>query len=194
MRAQDVAGRRFAVTKWREGYDMEQVDALLERGASTLADLQRGRDGAGHLTSEGVRSSRFSPTKLRQGYDQDEVDDFLDELAAELDSALASGAPVGRGPTLFEAEAARRDGSVTGARSVAAARTAWRRRPPVLLVAQAAAAIVFVIGLALSVVDYALGPVDPLLLMAVGGVGGLLVQLRTFAWENSQRPTPPDPS
>ena len=76
----DVRAKRFAVTKFREGYDQRDVDAFLERAATALD-----RAGAsGVMTADGVVQVRFNPTKFSAGYDQDEVDDFLDELTMTL--------------------------------------------------------------------------------------------------------------
>ncbi|GGK92870.1 DivIVA domain-containing protein [Curtobacterium luteum] len=83
MLAGDVAAKRFAPTKWREGYDQGQVDDFLDRVRATLAAYERGRP-AEPLTAEDVTMSRFRPTRFRDGYDQDEVDDFLDQVVVEL--------------------------------------------------------------------------------------------------------------
>ena len=83
MSAQDVAQKRFSTTRWREGYDQDEVDAFLDRAQATLAALEQGRAGSG-LTPEDVVSMRFRPTRFRPGYAQDEVDDFLDEVVVAL--------------------------------------------------------------------------------------------------------------
>jgi DivIVA domain-containing protein len=83
MLAGDVAAKRFAPTKWREGYDQQQVDDFLARVQATLAEYERGRP-ADPLTAEDVVASRFLPTRFRVGYSQDQVDDFLDEVVVEL--------------------------------------------------------------------------------------------------------------
>ncbi len=83
MLAGDVAAKRFAQTKWREGYDQQQVDDFLARVQRTLAEYERGRP-ADPVTAEQVVASRFQPTRFRTGYAQDEVDDFLDAVVVEL--------------------------------------------------------------------------------------------------------------
>jgi DivIVA domain-containing protein len=85
MKSQDVQEKTFAVTKWRQGYDMDEVDAVLARVSATLAEQEQGRPAAvDAMTADEVVHARFSPTKFREGYDQDQVDDFLDKVAAAL--------------------------------------------------------------------------------------------------------------
>lgn len=67
-------------TKFREGYDIPEVDAFLKRAAAAL-------DGTGTgaaLTAADVLNVKFHPTKFREGYDQDVVDDLLDEVVLAL--------------------------------------------------------------------------------------------------------------
>jgi DivIVA domain-containing protein len=89
LTSQDVRARRFAVTRWRRGYERADVDALLVRAAAVLDELAAGRTPSPPLTGEEVRSTTFGTTGLREGYDEREVDDFLDGLAAALDAASA---------------------------------------------------------------------------------------------------------
>ncbi|WP_310796085.1 DivIVA domain-containing protein [Herbiconiux gentiana] len=85
MNARDVQEKTFAGTKWREGYDIEEVDAMLARVAETLTAYEEGRAAPGQvLTGDEVVHQRFSQTKFRAGYDQDQVDDFLDRVAVAL--------------------------------------------------------------------------------------------------------------
>jgi DivIVA domain-containing protein len=86
VQAAEIATKTFTTTAWRSGYDMAQVDDLLDRARTALAGHEAGRPVVGGLTAEGVVAARFSPTKFRQGYDQDEVDDYLDQLVAALRS------------------------------------------------------------------------------------------------------------
>jgi DivIVA domain-containing protein len=93
LRAEDVRARRFTVTRWHRGYDVAEVDVLLERAASALEELAAGAPaGPAHpaLTGEEVRSSTFGTTLRRTGYDEAEVDEFLDALAEALDAASVS--------------------------------------------------------------------------------------------------------
>ncbi len=69
----------FTRTKWGEGYDPGEVDALVARIRATL------EDGSGRLTAADVEAARITPT--RPGYDMDEVDDYLDALKVALAAA-----------------------------------------------------------------------------------------------------------
>lgn len=83
MLAQDVVATRFTPTRFREGYDQDQVDDLLDKITATFAAVEQGR-GLGPLTADEVVAARFQPTKFREGYDQDQVDAFLDQVVTAL--------------------------------------------------------------------------------------------------------------
>jgi DivIVA domain-containing protein len=85
LRSADIPSIRFGVTKWREGYDQQQVDEFLAKAATALAAVEAGR--VPELTGDDVVNARFAPTKFREGYDQDAVDDFLDRVAVALRTA-----------------------------------------------------------------------------------------------------------
>jgi len=70
----EIRATKFSVTRWREGYDKEEVDAFLARAALAL-------DTGNPLSSLEIVNARFQPTKFREGYNQNQVDDFLDRLA-----------------------------------------------------------------------------------------------------------------
>jgi DivIVA domain-containing protein len=72
-----VLEARFTVTRFREGYDQDEVTAFLQRAQAALAAWERGT-GAPGLTGDDVVNQRFTPTKFDNGFDQDEVDVFLD--------------------------------------------------------------------------------------------------------------------
>jgi DivIVA domain-containing protein len=91
MRAQDVAEKRFQPTKYRNGYDQQDVDDLLDRVQATLIVAEGGTipttgrlATAKPLRPEDVKGARFRVSRWREGYDQDQVDDFLDDVVAEL--------------------------------------------------------------------------------------------------------------
>lgn len=69
-------------TKYREGYDITQVDAFTEQAAATLDAHAAGLTGP--LTPDDVLRAKFQATKFRDGYDQDEVDDLLDVVVNAL--------------------------------------------------------------------------------------------------------------
>lgn len=61
---------RFAPTKFRAGYDQDQVDAFLDQ---VVAALRSGTT---------VAAPRFAASTFREGYDQEEVDRALEPLRA----------------------------------------------------------------------------------------------------------------
>lgn len=66
-----ISDIRFTPVRFREGYDMAQVDELL----STIETLPL------YARAERLKAARFMPVRLREGYDMREVDRYLDELA-----------------------------------------------------------------------------------------------------------------
>jgi DivIVA domain-containing protein len=65
---------RFSPVRLREGYDMAEVDRLLDAVGDSAA--------RGVAPGPEVTAARFSRTRFREGYDVSEVDAFLVELAA----------------------------------------------------------------------------------------------------------------
>ncbi|GAA1695488.1 hypothetical protein GCM10009745_46590 [Kribbella yunnanensis] len=70
----------FTRVRWREGYDIDEVDAFLERLAATV----EGRYVDTPVTAADIRNISFTPTRLREGYAIDEVDTFLDQAERGL--------------------------------------------------------------------------------------------------------------
>ncbi|MBO1752047.1 DivIVA domain-containing protein [Actinotalea sp. BY-33] len=91
--AAEVRSARFTPTKFREGYEPEQVDALMARVAAGLDAAATGE--APGVTAEDVLNARFKATKFTEGYDQDQVDDFLDRVVASLRAGEGAGAAAG---------------------------------------------------------------------------------------------------
>ncbi|PZF79665.1 DivIVA domain-containing protein [Jiangella anatolica] len=75
-----VPGARFLVVRMREGYDIGEVDAFVDRILAAA------------LTTDAVRQVQFTTVRLRAGYDMQAVDEYLDEVAAWLETAAATGA------------------------------------------------------------------------------------------------------
>jgi DivIVA domain-containing protein len=69
---EEITMARFTPTRIREGYDMAEVDELLDR---VVAALGRGEPVAGLIAE-----ARFSVVTWREGYHKAEVDDFLARL------------------------------------------------------------------------------------------------------------------
>jgi DivIVA domain-containing protein len=74
-----AASRDFSTTRLRPGYDIEEVDALVEAIRQTFLGIRQPS-----LAADEIRNKRFSTTRLRPGYDEEEVDDFLDAVQLRL--------------------------------------------------------------------------------------------------------------
>ena len=75
----EVASKTFSLTKFREGYSVDDVREFLQTAAAALENPPRAK-----LTAADVAGVRFQPTRFRSGFDQDEVDDYLDRIASAL--------------------------------------------------------------------------------------------------------------
>jgi DivIVA domain-containing protein len=108
---------RFSTTKLREGYDIADVDAAVDRVFVALAD------GATSMTASDVSSLRFNPVRLAAGYDMGEVDTWLDQAAAELGrtsgdaSPAAPAAPATPASAAYETTSGTRSDAITEVRS-----------------------------------------------------------------------------
>ncbi len=81
--AAELRGTALRTTRFSAGYDVTEVDALLDRAAAAL-------EGAGVLTPDDVHAAVFTQT-WRRGYAVDQVDDLLDRVADALRPAPALG-------------------------------------------------------------------------------------------------------
>ena len=79
------AARSLRRTKFREGYDVAEVDAFVIEAVAALDAAARAQVPG--LTADDVLNRRFRTTKFREGYDQDEVDDLLDRVDRGLRGA-----------------------------------------------------------------------------------------------------------
>ena len=103
LTSEDVLNKKLQVTRFREGYEQDEVDELLdevvqtlrawETGAAPQPDDDGGAPGhgarpagapAGVLTSEDVLNKKLQVTRFREGYEQDEVDELLDAIMRVL--------------------------------------------------------------------------------------------------------------
>ena len=67
----------FTVVRWREGYQIDEVDAFLDDIEPRVA-----RGAASGLVDE-ILHVTFGPVRIKRGYDMDEVDHYLDALAVQ---------------------------------------------------------------------------------------------------------------
>lgn len=86
-RVAQVAGRpaekRFPGVRLREGYDVGEVDAFVDRIRAGLGTA---------LTADEVRHVQFTTVRLRLGYDMQAVDEYLDEVLAQVRAGAAPAA------------------------------------------------------------------------------------------------------
>jgi len=75
--AGQVRGVRFRATKFRAGYDQDEVDALLDRVERTLADTGGHLFSRERITARQLADVRLQVTTLREGYHRADVDAFL---------------------------------------------------------------------------------------------------------------------
>lgn len=66
---------QFRTTRFRESYDISEVDAFLAEIGPWLAGRLPNPEAARRISE-----ARFSPVRMRPGYDMDAVDDHLAEL------------------------------------------------------------------------------------------------------------------
>ena len=130
---------RFSTTKLREGYDIADVDAAVDRVFVALAD------GATSMTASDVSSLRFNPVRLAAGYDMGEVDTWLDQAATELGRTSGGVAPAAPAAAATPASSAYETPSGTRSDAI----TEVRSSTPRILV-------VLVLVVLLAVVAYAL--------------------------------------
>ena len=83
----DVLNQKFAATKFREGYDQDEVDDFLDRVTATLKEREGGGQASKPVTAQQIEGITFQTTKWREGYDQQEVDAFLDRVREQLTTA-----------------------------------------------------------------------------------------------------------
>jgi len=68
----EISSVRFTPVRLREGYDMGEVDELLDRLAAAVT--------AGEPVDDVVQDTGFTEVRLREGYAKTEVDEFLQRV------------------------------------------------------------------------------------------------------------------
>lgn len=77
LTADDVLNAKFQATKFRWGYDQNEVDDFLDQVVATLK-------GGRTLHAHDVRTHEFRRTRFREGYAIDDVDALMDAVARTL--------------------------------------------------------------------------------------------------------------
>jgi DivIVA domain-containing protein len=70
----------FTRVRWREGYDIAEVDTFLERLLATA----EGRYVEQPVTPDEIHQVIFTPVRLTSGYKVEEVDAFLEQAETLL--------------------------------------------------------------------------------------------------------------
>ena len=83
-----VEDAKFQVTKFRQGYDMIEVDDFLDR---VVAAAQSGPHEIRRIIAD-IPTAKFQVTTFREGYDMVEVDDLLDIALHALRKHIGEGA------------------------------------------------------------------------------------------------------
>lgn len=94
LTSEDVFTVQFPATKFRDGYDQNQIDDYLDEVVRVLSYYEalnaspEAEVNLAYITVRGVdvREVDFDYTRMRVGYDQDAVDDYLDQVAATLEA------------------------------------------------------------------------------------------------------------
>lgn len=87
MHSTELRSTTIPTTRFGDGYDTSEVDAFLERCASTLETLERGGRLEG-VTPDEIAHVQFRATRFREGYVAAVVDDLLDVIAASVRAQL----------------------------------------------------------------------------------------------------------
>jgi DivIVA domain-containing protein len=86
-----VGSTPFTKTRFREGYDMRDVDRFLTTARRNLLFYEGSTSEQPSLSAADVVGVRFLPTRYRGGYDQDQVDTLLDQIVETLQGYEARG-------------------------------------------------------------------------------------------------------
>lgn len=80
----EVCGASFTGTWWRTGYDVKDVDGLLQQAVAALRHRAMLRPGEPLLAADDVRGARLRSVRFARGYDIDEVDALIDRIELTL--------------------------------------------------------------------------------------------------------------
>jgi DivIVA domain-containing protein len=123
LTSDEVRAAEFSTVRVAAGYEMVEVDDLLDRLAACLAGYEQGGTGP-YLTADELTAVQFTQTRLREGYRPDEVDELLDrameavrayEVLAGRQAAIAENAVAVQPPVAALPDAAQPVAPVQGA-------------------------------------------------------------------------------
>jgi len=90
----ELAAAVLPRTRFRDGFAIDEVDALIERCVEALRACEQGRPSP--IAPEEIVRAQFRHVRFREAYDADAVDDLLDSVVArlrELEPERASAVP-----------------------------------------------------------------------------------------------------
>jgi DivIVA domain-containing protein len=79
-----AASQQFRVTRFKEGYDEDEVADFLDQVQSTLVALEQSRAARSLLRASDVAGRTFTVARLRESYNRSDVDNFLRRVAETL--------------------------------------------------------------------------------------------------------------
>ncbi len=100
----EIQSTRFQIVRFREGYEMSDVDRFLNELSAKVAQ--------GVASPADIDAARFRPVRLREGYDMDWVDATLDNLRARLSTTPSAAAPPAAAPAVPPSAATPRQDAV----------------------------------------------------------------------------------
>jgi hypothetical protein len=84
LTSRDVAAASFPIVKWRVGYEIDEVTAMLVGASETLDSHERRVRHPAPVTAAQASGALFHPTKFRDGFDRNAVDEYLDRVREAL--------------------------------------------------------------------------------------------------------------
>lgn len=86
MHSSELRTATLPTTRFGEGYDLAEVDDLLDRCVVMLETLERG--SVAGVQPDEVEHAAFRTTRFRVGYAMDAVDELLDRVVGTLRAGL----------------------------------------------------------------------------------------------------------
>ena len=90
MNSAELAAAVLPRTRFRDGFAIDEVDALLDRCVEALRACEQGRPSP--ITPEEIVGAQFRHVRFGEGYDADAADDLLDRVVARLRELQPDGA------------------------------------------------------------------------------------------------------
>lgn len=89
IHAADILAKVFSTSRYREGYDIDEVDSFLDALAANYRILDGVPEHGDHamaldLTPQLIVDQRFKTARFAESYDMSDVDEFLDAIVADL--------------------------------------------------------------------------------------------------------------